>query len=186
MTHQEADSAGINHRDFFEVQYQARFAGVQQVLDGLVGAIERRSQVQLAAQFDQLHLILRAHVDFHHPLLELASFSLACACLALHCLLKFALKLEDWWQICKSAVTSHRVLETNWGRRTVAQRPSLKIDLNLLAVELFAAQELGPRARRIARAVSEALPGTFVNIYTVGRFAGEEAWILRAWAGGES
>jgi len=111
---------------------------------------------------------------------------LACACLAQHGLLKFALKLEDWWQICKSAVTSHRVLETNWGRRTVAQRPSLKIDLNLLAVELLAAQELGPRARRIARAVSEALPGTFVNIYTVGRFAGEEAWILRAWAGGES
>jgi hypothetical protein len=62
----------------------------------------------------------------------------------------------------------------------------LKIDLNLLAVELLAAQELGPRARRIARAVSEALPGTFVNLYTVGRFAGEEAWILRAWAGGES
>ena len=83
-------------------------------------------------------------------------------------------------------MTSHRVLETTWGRRTVAQRPSLKIDLNSLAVELLAAQELGPRARRIARAVSEALPGTFVNLYTVGRFESEEAWLLCAWAGGES
>lgn len=62
----------------------------------------------------------------------------------------------------------------------------MKIDLNLLAVELLAAQELGPRARRIARAVSEALPGTFVNIYTAGKFEGEDAWILRAWAGGQS
>jgi RND family efflux transporter MFP subunit len=62
----------------------------------------------------------------------------------------------------------------------------LKIDLNLLVVELLAAQELAPRARRIARAVAEALPGTFVNLYTAGKFAGEEAWLLRAWAGGES
>ena len=62
----------------------------------------------------------------------------------------------------------------------------MKIDLNLLAVELLAAQELAPRARRIARAVAEALPGTFVNLYTAGEFAGEEAWLLRAWAGGES
>jgi RND family efflux transporter MFP subunit len=62
----------------------------------------------------------------------------------------------------------------------------LKIDLNLLVVELLAAQELAPRARRIARAVAEALPGTFVNLYTVGKFDGEEAWLLRAWAGGES
>ncbi|HKF25407.1 MAG TPA: efflux RND transporter periplasmic adaptor subunit, partial [Candidatus Acidoferrum sp.] len=76
--------------------------------------------------------------------------------------------------------------ETIWGRRTVAQRPGLKIDLNSLAIELLAAPELVPRARRIARAVGEALPGTFVNVYTAGKFAGEDAWILRASAGGES
>ena len=84
-------------------------------------------------------------------------------------------------------MTSHRVLETFSGRRVGRPRdPSLKIDLNLLVVELLAAQELSPRARRIVRAVADALPGTFVNLYTVGKFAGEEAWILRAWAGGES
>jgi RND family efflux transporter MFP subunit len=68
----------------------------------------------------------------------------------------------------------------------VAQGPSLKIDLNLLAVELFAEQELAPRARRIARTVSQALPGAFVNLYTVGKWQGQDAWLLRAWAGGES
>ena len=62
----------------------------------------------------------------------------------------------------------------------------MKIDLNSLAVELFAAQELSSRARRIARAVSEVRPGIFVNIYTIGSFAGQDAWILRGSAGGES
>ena len=83
-------------------------------------------------------------------------------------------------------MTSHRVLGTSRVAALVTQRPGLKIDLNLLVVELLAAQELAPRARRIARAVAEALPGTFVNLYTVGKVDGEEVWLLRAWAGGES
>ena len=62
----------------------------------------------------------------------------------------------------------------------------MKIDTNLLAVDLFAARESSPTARRIARTVSETLPGTFVNVYTVGTVDGEEAWILRGSSGGES
>jgi len=62
----------------------------------------------------------------------------------------------------------------------------LKFDLNLLAAELLAAQELAPRARRIAQAVSEAVTGAFVNIYTIGTIDGQEAWVVRASAGGES
>jgi len=62
----------------------------------------------------------------------------------------------------------------------------LKFDLNLLAGELLAEQELAPRARRIAQAVAEAVTGAFVNIYTIGTIDGEEAWVARASAGGES
>jgi hypothetical protein len=62
----------------------------------------------------------------------------------------------------------------------------LKIDLNLVAAELLAAQELIPRARRIAHAVAEAIPGSFVNLYTAASVNGEEVWTMRAWAGGES
>jgi RND family efflux transporter MFP subunit len=62
----------------------------------------------------------------------------------------------------------------------------LKFDLNLLASELLAAQELAPRARRIAQAVAEAVAGSFVNAYTLGTIESEEAWVVRASAGGES
>jgi RND family efflux transporter MFP subunit len=62
----------------------------------------------------------------------------------------------------------------------------LKIDLNLVAAELLAAQELIPRARRIVHAVAQAIPGSFVNLYTAASVNGEEVWTMRAWAGGES
>jgi RND family efflux transporter MFP subunit len=62
----------------------------------------------------------------------------------------------------------------------------LKIDLNLVAADLLAAQELIPRARRLSQAVGDELPGTFVNLYTAGTLDDGEVWILRAWAGGES
>jgi RND family efflux transporter MFP subunit len=62
----------------------------------------------------------------------------------------------------------------------------LKIDLNLVSADLLAAQELVPRARRLAQAVAEELSGTFVNVYMAGSLEGQEVWILRAWAGGES
>jgi len=58
----------------------------------------------------------------------------------------------------------------------------LKIDLNLLAAELLAAQELASRARRIAQAVAAGMPNCSVNVYS----AGEHAWVVQAWAGEES
>ena len=62
----------------------------------------------------------------------------------------------------------------------------MKIDLNSVATDLLAAQELIPRARRLAQAVGEELPGAFINVYTAGSLDGQDVWILRAWAGGES
>jgi len=62
----------------------------------------------------------------------------------------------------------------------------LKIDLNLVAADLLAAQELIARARRLAQAFGEELPGTFVNLYTAGSLGGADVWILRAWVGGQS
>jgi hypothetical protein len=65
--------------------------------------------MQFAAQLDDLDLVLRAHINFHDPLLGLRGpCELQDACLGGCRLLKFALNLEEWRQICKSAVTSHR------------------------------------------------------------------------------
>ncbi len=59
----------------------------------------------------------------------------------------------------------------------------MKLDLTAFSCELLTAQELIPRARIIARAVAESIPGSSVNIYTAGSLAGEEVWIPRAWSG---
>src|SRR5206468_1531280 len=61
-------------------------------------------------------------------------------------------------------------------------------DLTAFASELLATQELISRARSIARALTEALPGCSTNIYTAGvSLAGAadraEVWIPRAWSG---
>lgn len=103
-------------------------------------------------------------------------------------LLQCALKLEEWWQFCKSVEIGHRVpagrnLLRRWccpGHRT---ENLLKLDLTAFCSELFATQELIPRARVIARAVSESIGGCSVNIYTAGSLAGEDVWIPRAWSG---
>jgi RND family efflux transporter MFP subunit len=59
----------------------------------------------------------------------------------------------------------------------------LKLDLTAFSCELLTALELIPRARMIARAIAEAVPGSSVNIYTAGSLAGEDVWIPRAWTG---
>jgi len=59
----------------------------------------------------------------------------------------------------------------------------LKIDLTKFSVELLAAQELIPRARSVARSITEAQPGSSVNVYVAGVLDGEEVWIPRAWSG---
>jgi len=65
----------------------------------------------------------------------------------------------------------------------VAQRLRLNIDLALFSAELLSAQELTPRARSIAHAVSELIPGSAVNVYTAGTLGDDEVWIHRAWSG---
>jgi RND family efflux transporter MFP subunit len=59
----------------------------------------------------------------------------------------------------------------------------LKIDLTAFSSELLAAQELIPRARIVARVLSQALPGSTVNVYTAGVLDEQEVWIPRAWSG---
>ena len=62
----------------------------------------------------------------------------------------------------------------------------MKLDLTAFSCELLTTQELIPRARIIARAVSESIPGSSVNIYTAGSLAGEDVWIPRAWTGAQT
>jgi len=59
----------------------------------------------------------------------------------------------------------------------------LKIDLTRISTELLAVREVIPRARCLARAIAEALPGCSVNVYAAGSLDGVEVWISRAWAG---
>ena len=59
----------------------------------------------------------------------------------------------------------------------------MKIELTAVSSDLLAAQELIPRARSIARAVAESLPGQSVNVYSAGSRDGETIWIPRATAG---
>jgi len=103
-------------------------------------------------------------------------------------LLQCALKLEEWWQFCKSVEIGHRVpagrnLLRRWCCPDHRTENLLKLDLTAFCSELFAAQELIPRARVIARAVAESIAGSSVNIYTAGSLAGEDVWIPRAWSG---
>jgi RND family efflux transporter MFP subunit len=103
-------------------------------------------------------------------------------------LLQCALKLEEWWQFCKSVEIGHRVpagrnLLRRWCCPDHRTENPLKLDLTAFCSELFAAQELIPRARVIARAVAESIAGCSVNIYTAGSLAGEDVWIPRAWSG---
>lgn len=62
----------------------------------------------------------------------------------------------------------------------------MKLDLTVCSSELFAAQEIAPRAHRVARFVAELLPGTSVNVYTAGSLDGNEVWVLQAWSGERS
>ena len=62
----------------------------------------------------------------------------------------------------------------------------MKLDLTAFSCELLTTQELIPRARIIARAVAESIPGSSVNIYTAGSLAGEDVWIPRAWTGAQT
>ncbi len=59
----------------------------------------------------------------------------------------------------------------------------MKIDLTALSAELLTAQELVPRARSVARALAEALPGCAVNVYTASSVGDVIEWTPRATVG---
>jgi GAF domain-containing protein len=60
----------------------------------------------------------------------------------------------------------------------------LKLALTVFSAELLAAQEVIPRARIIARVVTEALRGSSVNVYTPAD--GDAVWVPRASSGEHS
>jgi RND family efflux transporter MFP subunit len=62
----------------------------------------------------------------------------------------------------------------------------LNIDLTAFSAELLSAQEVIPRARIIAQALTQVLPGAAVNVYAPGLHNGEEVWMPRAWSGEQS
>jgi hypothetical protein len=68
MADQYADTAGIDHGNLGEIEQETRFAGVQKILDGFVGAVQRWSDTELSAKLDDLHAILCANVDVHSVL----------------------------------------------------------------------------------------------------------------------
>jgi RND family efflux transporter MFP subunit len=59
----------------------------------------------------------------------------------------------------------------------------LKIDLSGFSARLLAEQELFPRARAIAGAFAELLPGTTVNVYVLAVRDSAEIWALKASVG---
>ena len=62
----------------------------------------------------------------------------------------------------------------------------MNIDLTAFSAELLSAQEIIPRARIIAQALTQVFPGAAVNVYAGGLHNGEEVWIPRAWSGEQS
>lgn len=62
------------------------------------------------------------------------------------------------------------------------QRPVVAIDIAALSAQLLQNRELAPRARIVARAVTDLLPGTAVNVYVLGERE-EPVWIPQASAG---
>ena len=55
-----------------------------------------------------------------------------------------------------------------------------------MSAELLSAQEVIPRARIMAHALSQALPGASVNVYVAGLHNADNVWLPRAWSGEQS
>jgi len=63
------------------------------------------------------------------------------------------------------------------------QSSGVKLQIPALSARLLGQQEIKPRARMIAQAVTEALPGSAVNIYGILTAAEGDVWIVLASAG---
>lgn len=63
------------------------------------------------------------------------------------------------------------------------QGPVVAMDIAALSARLLEVRELAPRARLAAQAVADLLPGSAVNIYTIGEQNAEQVWIPQASVG---
>jgi RND family efflux transporter MFP subunit len=63
------------------------------------------------------------------------------------------------------------------------QRPIVAVDITAISAKLLENREVTPRARILARAVAELLPGTATNVYLLGKREGEPVWVPQASAG---
>ena len=70
MAHQHADAAGIDGRDFFEVEYDFGIALAQEFVHGGIQAIESRTHAQAAFERDDLDAIhcFRINIQRRNPL----------------------------------------------------------------------------------------------------------------------
>src|SRR5215467_5269561 len=95
-----------------------------------------------------------------------------------------SLNLEEASAICNrgfgllgSCVASLR------GPAMATQRPIVAVDVTAISAKLLENREVTPRARILARAITELLPGTATNVYLVGEEEGEPVWVPQASAG---
>ena len=63
------------------------------------------------------------------------------------------------------------------------QSSGLKLNLTELSARLFEEREVVPRARRVAQAIAELLPGSAVNLYAAPLLNNAEGWTVLATAG---
>src|SRR5215471_19359847 len=63
------------------------------------------------------------------------------------------------------------------------QRPVVAIDIAAISAQLLENREVTPRARILARALTDLLPGTAINVYLLGESDGEAVWIPQTSAG---
>ena len=63
------------------------------------------------------------------------------------------------------------------------QSPGVTLQIPALCTRLLEQHEVAPRARIIAQAVTEALPGSAVNVYCASTFAEGDAWTVLASVG---
>src|SRR5215469_2319916 len=63
------------------------------------------------------------------------------------------------------------------------QRPIVAVDVTAISARLLENREVTPRARILARSVTELLPGTATNVYLLGEQEGEPVWVPQASVG---
>ena len=104
LANQHADSAGVDGRDFREIENDARVTGVQQVRKSFVGLIKRFAKAEAAAKFDNFNLRMGTNFNFQGMSLSFGLVDGAARVLAIlqACLVNSALNLEEVERFCNS------------------------------------------------------------------------------------